>query len=179
MADVLLIVGSPNFQPYPRCTKHAIIYVAQEEIEEAPLKGECFIAVERFPLLPPVCEQPFFLRCYPFESFDRSTRMQSMIRPVRTNQRRRFDVFDDRPFRRPIGVVQRMALSFYQKILCERKSAISPPFDSHLEPGRNELGLGNSAMKCQFPVKVGDSLPRNDRAQVRRLQGCDMPLRHG
>jgi len=98
MADLLPIISFPNFQPYPRFANHAVIYVAQEIIEETLLKGECFIALERFPLLPAVREQPFFSRGYPFESFDRSTSVQSMIRPVRTDQGRHFDVFQDRPF---------------------------------------------------------------------------------
>jgi hypothetical protein len=72
-----------------------------------------------------------------------------------------------------------MALCFHQKILRERKSAIAPTLDSNLKPGGNEPGFGNSTVKCEFPVKVGDSLPRNDRAEVRRLQRRDVPLRHG
>src|SRR5271165_1271535 len=71
-----------------------------------------------------------------------------------------------------------MDLSVGQEILCERESAIAPGLDSKLEPGRNELGLGYSAMKCEFPVRVADSLPRNDRAQVRRHQSRHVPLRH-
>src|SRR5579862_9836628 len=71
-----------------------------------------------------------------------------------------------------------MALSISQKILCEREFAIAPGLDSKLEPGGNEPGLGYSAMKCELPVKVARSLPWNDRAEVRRLQCRDVPLRH-
>jgi len=55
---------------YPFLPCSGLCYVAQEIIEETLLKGECFIAVERFPLLPALREQPFFSRGYPFESFD-------------------------------------------------------------------------------------------------------------
>ena len=94
----MLIIGLANFQPDAWFANHAIIYVAQVTIEETPLKGEGFLAVECFPLLPPVSEEPFFSRGYPFESFDRSARMQSMIRPARTDQGRHFNVFQGGPF---------------------------------------------------------------------------------
>src|ERR1700723_3796867 len=81
MADIMPIVRLPNFQPYPRFPNHAVIYGAQETIEETLLQGECFLAVEGFPLLPPVGEEPFFSRGYPFEPLDRSARMQSVIGP--------------------------------------------------------------------------------------------------
>ena len=75
-----------------------------------------------------------------------------MIGPTGAHQRRHFDVFEDGPFRRPVGIVQRMSRLLGQKVFCHRKSAIAPKLDSPLGPDGNEFRLGYAAMEREFTV---------------------------
>jgi hypothetical protein len=78
--------------------------------------------------------------------------MQSMIGPTGAHQHRHVDVFEDRAFRRPILVVQRMRDLLGQEIFDQRKSAIVPALDSILGPEGNEFRLGYPSMKRKFAV---------------------------
>jgi hypothetical protein len=47
-----------------------------------------------------------------------------------------------------------------------------------LEPGRNELRFGDPAVKRERPLEIRDTLPRDDRAEVRGFQGGRSALGH-
>jgi hypothetical protein len=60
-----------------------------------------------------------------------------------------------------------VASDLRQEILCEIEMLVAPGHHALPPPGRDESQSRNTAMECEFAVKITDALPRDDRFEVR------------
>src|SRR5262245_38962067 len=82
-----LVAGLPHFEADARRSLPAVVVTLQEMCEKTLLDIPRLAAVERLPFAAPVREEPFVARADALESFERSARVQSVVRPARAHER--------------------------------------------------------------------------------------------
>src|SRR6516162_7558521 len=101
-----------------------------------------------------------------------------MVRPTRADQCWHFDVFEGRSFRCPVLVIQWVGCCLSEEVFLHQEFSIVPTLDPTIGPSGYKAGLRYSTVERELAVWFGDTLPRDDREQVRRIEGCHSPLRH-